>query len=103
MKNTAIGNHAGPVGSITTSKRVPAGVPSNALDSITDKLSTVGTALRFASVVPSSSSTRTACADAIPKSIPTSRLTDSSSPPPNNRCDTDSLAQQRTHQPRSQR
>src|SRR5712691_9340947 len=74
MKNTAIGNHAGPVGSITTSKRVPAGVPSNALNSIADKLSTVGNAFRFASVLPSSSRTRTACADAIPKSIPTNRL-----------------------------
>ena len=70
MKNTAIGNHAGPVGSITTSKRVPAGVPSNAHDSITDRLSTVGNALRFATVLPSSSRTRTACADAIPKSMP---------------------------------
>src|SRR6266849_3818599 len=74
MKNTATGNHAGPVGSITTSKRVPAGAPSNPHNSIADKLSTVGTALRFASVLPSSSRTRTECADAIPKSIPTSRL-----------------------------
>ena len=30
MKNTAIGNHAGPVGSITISNRVPPGVSSNA-------------------------------------------------------------------------
>jgi hypothetical protein len=80
MKNTAIGNQAGPVGSITTSRRVPDGVPSSALDSMTDKLSTVGTALRFETVLPSSSSTRTACADAIPKSIPTSRRQTITSP-----------------------
>ena len=30
MKNTAIGSHAGPVGSITTSNRVPSGAPANA-------------------------------------------------------------------------
>lgn len=29
-KKTAIGNHAGPVGSITTSSRVPSGVPASA-------------------------------------------------------------------------
>ena len=73
-KNTAIGNHAGPVGSITTSSRVPAGQPANAIVSISLKLSTVGHALRLATVLPSPSSTRTVCALAIPKSMPTRRL-----------------------------
>ena len=73
MKNTAIGNHAGPVGSITTSRRDPAGVPANAATSISVRLSTVGNALRFTNVTPSPSRTRTACADAIPKSMPTNR------------------------------
>jgi hypothetical protein len=73
MKNTAIGIHAGPVGSTITSNRVPAGQPANAAVSTAVKLSTVGHALRFAIVAPDSSSTRTVCALAIPRSIPTSR------------------------------
>ena len=63
-----------PFGSITTSRRVPHDVPANAAVSISVRLSTVGNALRFASVVPCPSSTRTACADAMPKSMPTRRL-----------------------------
>src|SRR5918994_4474733 len=80
MKNTAIGNHAGPVGSITTSRRVPPDVPASAAFSISVRLATVGSALRFASVVPCPSRTRTACADAIPKSMPTRRLSFMPSP-----------------------
>ncbi|GAA2348603.1 hypothetical protein GCM10010416_81130 [Streptomyces caniferus] len=71
MKNTAIGSHAGPVGSITTSNRVPGAAPANAADSIIDKLSTVGSHRRRHTSRPASSRTRTVCADAIPKSIPT--------------------------------
>ena len=35
LKNTAIGSHAGPVGSITTSRRVAGAAPANAARSIT--------------------------------------------------------------------
>ena len=80
LKNTAIGNHAGPVGSTTTSSRVPAGQPANAAVSISLRLSTVGHALRLATVLPSPSSTRTVCALAMPKSMPTRRLSFMSSP-----------------------
>ena len=74
VKNTAIGIHAGPVGSITTSNRVPDGQPASTAASISPRLSSVGQALRFAIVVPSPSSTRTVCALAMPKSMPTRRL-----------------------------
>jgi hypothetical protein len=74
LKNTAIGNHAGPVGSITTSNRVPSGQPANAAVSISLRLSVVGHAFRLVIVLASPSSTRTVCALAIPKSIPTRRL-----------------------------
>ena len=73
-KNTAIGSHAGPVGSITTSSRVPSGQPASAAASTAARLSTAGKALRLATVAPSPSSTRTVCALAMPKSMPTSRL-----------------------------
>ena len=46
VKNTAIGNHAGPVGSITTSNRVSAVAPASAAASTAAKLSTVGRARR---------------------------------------------------------
>ena len=81
MKNTAIGSHAGPVGSTTTSSRVPSGAPANAVVSTSVRLGTVGHALRFAIVCPVSSSTRTVCALAIPISIPTSRRVSSSAAP----------------------
>jgi len=58
-KNTAIGSHAGPVGSITTSSLVPAGHPASAAASTAARLSTVGHALRRITIVPSPSSTRT--------------------------------------------
>ena len=67
MKNTAIGNHAGPVGSITTSNRVPGAVPSNAAASIAVRLSTVGNALRLANVV---TPTRRALAPHAPRRSP---------------------------------
>ena len=59
VKNTAIGSHAGPVGSITTSSRVPAGQPASAAASTAVRLPTAGQALRLATVAPSPSSTRT--------------------------------------------
>jgi hypothetical protein len=77
-KNTATGNHAGPVGSITTSRTVPAGVPANAAASIRPRLSTVGSHRRRHTTRPSPSSTRTVCELAIPRSTPTSRLTTTS-------------------------
>ena len=58
VKNTAIGNHAGPVGSITTSNTVPAGAPANAAVSTLRKLSTVGSHRRRHTSRPSSASTR---------------------------------------------
>ena len=73
VKNTAIGSHAGPVGSITTSSLVPSGHPASAAASTAARLSTVGHALRLATTLPSPSSTRTVCAVATPRSIPTSR------------------------------
>jgi hypothetical protein len=72
-KNTAIGIHAGPVGSTITSNLVPGAQPANAAVSTAVRLSTVGHALRFAIVTPDSSITRAVCALAIPRSIPTSR------------------------------
>ena len=74
MKNTATGNHAGPVGSITTSNTVPAGVPANAAASTLARLSTVGSHRRRHTSRPSSASTRTVCALAMPRSTPTGRL-----------------------------
>lgn len=73
-KNTATGSHAGPVGSITTSSFVPAGQPASAAASAAARLSPVDQALRLATMAPSPSSTRTVCAVATPKSMPTSRL-----------------------------
>jgi hypothetical protein len=73
QKNTAIGSHAGPVGSITTSSMVPAGVPASAACSTCSRLSTVGIALRRHTTVPSARSTRTVWALVIPMSIPTNR------------------------------
>ena len=58
-KNTATGSHAGPVGSITTSSRVPSGQPASAAAATAVRLSTVGHALRLATIVPLPSSTRT--------------------------------------------
>lgn len=78
-KNTAICSHAGPVGSIITSNRVLSSQPASAAVSTSFKLSTVGHALRFATTSPFSSSTRTVCADAMPRSIPTRRLSAMSS------------------------
>jgi hypothetical protein len=74
VKNTAIGNQAGPVGSITTSNRVPGATPANAAVSTAAKLSTVGRARRRQTSPPRPSSTRTVWSLAIPRSIPTSRL-----------------------------
>lgn len=79
-KNTAIGSHAGPVGSMITSKRVPEGVVASAAASTSPRLTVVGQHLRLAMVWPASSITRTVCAEAIPKSIPTRRLCPISSP-----------------------
>lgn len=73
MKNTATGNHAGPVGSITTSNRVPAAAPCSAAASTRAKSATVGSQRRRHTSRPSSASTRTVCALAIPRSIPTNR------------------------------
>src|SRR6266516_7496260 len=73
-KNTAIGSHAGPVGSITTSSRVPAGQSASATVSTAVRLSAVGQALRLATTLPSPSSTRTVWAVALPRSMPTSLL-----------------------------
>ncbi|HSH61575.1 MAG TPA: hypothetical protein VK988_18395 [Acidimicrobiales bacterium] len=53
LKNTAMGSHAGPVGSITTSRIVPAGVPARAAVSTAVRPSTLGRVLRLAMVVPS--------------------------------------------------
>jgi len=81
-KNTAIGNQAGPVGSITTSNTVPNGAPANAAASTLPRLSTVGSHRRRHTSRPSSASTRTVCALAIPRSTPTSRLITSTSTRP---------------------
>jgi hypothetical protein len=72
-KNTATGNHAGPVGSITTSNTVPTGAPANAAASTAARLTTVGSHRRRHTARPSSASTRTVCALAIPRSTPTNR------------------------------
>jgi len=45
VKNTAIGSHAGPAGSITTARLVPAGHPASAAASTAARLSTAGHAL----------------------------------------------------------
>ena len=58
----------------------PPAPPANAAVSISVRLSTVGHALRLAIVLPVSSRTRTVCALAMPKSIPTRRLHFISSP-----------------------
>jgi hypothetical protein len=70
MKNTAIGSHAGPVGSITTSSTVPGGAASKAAASSVLRLSVVGMAFRFATILPSPLSTRAVCSLAIPRSSP---------------------------------
>ena len=72
-KNTAIGIHAGPVGSNTTASRVPSGAPASAARSTTASDSTVGTHDDRHTTCPSASSTRTECREAIPRSIPTRR------------------------------
>ena len=69
-----------PVGSITTSSRVPAGQSASATVSTAVRLSAVGQALRLATTLPSPSSTRTVWAVAMPRSMPTSLLW--SIPPP---------------------
>jgi len=56
-----------------TSNLVSGEQPANAAVSTAVRLSTVGHALRFAIVFPVSSSTRTVCALAMPRSIPTRR------------------------------
>ena len=58
-KNTAIGSQAGPVGSTTTSRRVPAAAPASAACSTSPRLSTVWTGLRRHTRPPSPASTRT--------------------------------------------
>jgi hypothetical protein len=80
-KNTAIGSHAGPVGSTTTSSRVPAGVLASAARSTSPRLSTVGIALRRHTRLPSPASTRTVWALVVPRSIPTSRRSSILLPP----------------------
>ena len=74
-KNTAIGSHAGPVGSNTTASVVPADAPASAARSSAVKDSTVGTHDDRHTTRPSAPSTRTECRDAIPRSIPASRRT----------------------------
>ena len=74
MKNTAIGSHADPVGSITTSNRVWAVTPASAAASTPARLSTVGRARRRQTAPPRPSSTRTVWSLATPRSIPTRRL-----------------------------
>jgi hypothetical protein len=73
VKNTAIGSHAGPVGSTTTSSSVPTGVSASAARSTCSRLSTVGIALQRHTRLPSPASTPTVWALMIPRSIPTSR------------------------------
>jgi hypothetical protein len=74
VKNTAIGSHAGPVGSITTSSRVPAAAPDSAAASTPARLSAVGRARRRQTSPPWPSSTLTVWSLAMPRSIPTRRL-----------------------------
>lgn len=69
-----MGSHAGPVGSITTSRTVPSAAPARAAASTSPRLLAVGHALRLAIVAPLPSSTRTVWALAMPKSMPTRRL-----------------------------
>jgi hypothetical protein len=80
-KNTAIGSHAGPVGSTTTSRRVPTGVSARAARSTCSRLSRVGIALARHTRLPSPASTRTVWALVIPRSIPTSRRSSIRLPP----------------------
>jgi len=70
VKNTAIGSHAGPVGSTTTSRRVAGATPARAACSTSARLSTVGAALRRQTRLPSLESTRTVWALAIGKVAP---------------------------------
>jgi hypothetical protein len=72
-KNTAIGSHAGPVGSMTTTSRVAGSAPASALVSRAVSLSTVGRARRRAQALPVLSSTTAACSLVTPRSRPSKR------------------------------
>lgn len=68
----ATGRQAGPVGSKTTSRRVPAGAPASAACSRSRRLSRRGQQRRRQTSLPSARSTRAVCVVAIPRSMPTS-------------------------------
>jgi hypothetical protein len=72
-KKTATGSHAGPVGSITTSSRVPAGAPASAAASITANASSVGRVRRRPRTWPVWSRIATVWAVVMPRSMPSSR------------------------------
>jgi hypothetical protein len=73
LNHAATGSHAGPVGSITTSSRVPGSAPSSAVASSAAKLSARGWTRRLASTRVPASRTCAVCAVAIPRSSPTRR------------------------------
>jgi hypothetical protein len=77
-KNTAIGSHAGPVGSMTTTSRVAGSAPASALASRAVRLSTLDRARRRAQTLPVLSSTTAACSLVTPRSRPSKRTGDGS-------------------------
>jgi hypothetical protein len=72
-KKTATGSHAGPVGSTTTSSRVPAGAPASAAASTASRLATVGRQRRRPSTRPAWSKIAAVWALVMPRSMPSSR------------------------------
>jgi hypothetical protein len=72
-KKTATGSHAGPVGSTTTSSRLPAGMPASADASTASRLWTVGRQRRRPSTWPAWSKIATVWAVVTPRSMPSTR------------------------------
>ena len=103
LKNTAIGSHAGPVGSITTSSRVPcAPRPTPPARSTSDSPRSVRNAAGTPPA-PSRQGPAPCGADAIPRSIPTSRRCLSTvAPSPNQPLAPAGREGRRTSRPRSQ-
>jgi hypothetical protein len=77
-KNAAIGSHAGPVGSTTTTRRVSGWAPASAAAADAVRLSTVGRARRLAQTLPAPSSTTATWGLVTPRSRPSRRTGDGS-------------------------
>jgi hypothetical protein len=77
-KKTATGSHAGPVGSMTTTRQVPSAAPSSAAASSAARLATVERARRRAQMLPASSTTTAVWSLVMPRSIPSRRTGDGS-------------------------